>query len=482
MPTPIDPNTLAPGRTFTQGLYTRRGVMLVAPNSPLTPEICHACSERAVAIIDGEPTWNLYLAGSHHDIHQAIARDELATGLDPFDTTQPKDPALHQRERRRAASTIIDSLLKTWTAIPLTHTTNTTPLAEDDQPPEDPARWPAHQRLATFRNTRIEAIEQIHKRIADGAEVRAAETHAIADELVTLWLRFPARFPQLADHALADHTLADHSLANHSPSDHTPNQPNTNDPANTDESHTRRIATHAWTAAVHAVALTAHAKWDAHDVAAAAQAAILADVGMTLLPPRTTDPPRQLNEIELNRLWRHPGYSVSMLETVPDLPENIRRAVYQHHERNDGSGYPARLHDNEIAQLARYLAVADVYAAATAPRPHRPAKHPHAALRELVHHAANNRYDRHAVRALTNALGIFPVGAGVRLSTGEHARVIANNKHALDRPVVRTTRHANHKSTPGPIIDLAEFLPWQLHILGPTDDPAKTWSRPRHAC
>ena len=70
----------------------------------------------------------------------------------------------------------------------------------------------------------------------------------------------------------------------------------------------------------------------------------------------------------------------------------VSEIVRQHHERLDGSGYPAGLRGDAIMLEARILAVADVVEAMCAARPHRPAPGLEAALAE-IEQAAGRLYD-----------------------------------------------------------------------------------------
>ena len=71
---------------------------------------------------------------------------------------------------------------------------------------------------------------------------------------------------------------------------------------------------------------------------------------------------------------------------------NVAEMIRQHHERLDGSGYPAGLRDGEILPEARILAVADVVEAMISHRPYRPALPIEVAMAELED-GAGTRYD-----------------------------------------------------------------------------------------
>jgi HD-GYP domain-containing protein (c-di-GMP phosphodiesterase class II) len=68
---------------------------------------------------------------------------------------------------------------------------------------------------------------------------------------------------------------------------------------------------------------------------------------------------------------------------IPGIKRNVAQIILQHHERNDGSGYPNSLRGEEQSPLARIVAVADIYDAMTSDRPYRSAMSRDAALAEL---------------------------------------------------------------------------------------------------
>jgi HD-GYP domain-containing protein (c-di-GMP phosphodiesterase class II) len=74
------------------------------------------------------------------------------------------------------------------------------------------------------------------------------------------------------------------------------------------------------------------------------------------------------------------GYE--MLSKV-NLPEKIGQAIYEHHERVNGSGYPRGIKDRDISDEAKILIVADVVEAMVSHRPYRPALGLDVALEEI---------------------------------------------------------------------------------------------------
>lgn len=101
-------------------------------------------------------------------------------------------------------------------------------------------------------------------------------------------------------------------------------------------------------------------------------AAILLDVGKISIPAEILNKTASLSEAEMSIIETHVNLGANILEKVP-WPWDIVRFVKEHHERLDGSGYPNRLHDDEICLESRILMVADTVDAMINHRPYRPA-------------------------------------------------------------------------------------------------------------
>ncbi len=167
-------------------------------------------------------------------------------------------------------------------------------------------------------------------------------------------------------------------------------------------------------------------------------AGLLHDVGMARVPAEIILQPRPLTEGERLEVQRHPAYGVDLLGRTTCVSQVVLMAVYQTHERIDGSGYPKQRKAFFIHDYAKALAVADVFVALQSPRPHREPLSPYQAARAVVYKASQGELDRRMVRALLCAVGLYPIGSWVQLNSGEIGRVIGlqNPNEAYDRPWV----------------------------------------------
>ena len=127
------------------------------------------------------------------------------------------------------------------------------------------------------------------------------------------------------------------------------------------------------------------------------------DIGKIGIPAEILSKPSALSEIEFSLIKQHPQTGRELLGDIR-FRQPVAGIVAQHHERQDGSGYPAGLQGDEIMLEARILAVADVVEAMASHRPYRAALGLEAALAE-VSAGAGTRYDDEAVAACKRVFG-----------------------------------------------------------------------------
>jgi HD-GYP domain-containing protein (c-di-GMP phosphodiesterase class II) len=123
----------------------------------------------------------------------------------------------------------------------------------------------------------------------------------------------------------------------------------------------------------------------------------LHDIGKIALPAEILSRPGKISTVEFNLIKSHPEVGYGILKDI-EFPWPVAQAVLQHHERLDGSGYPAGLTGNAIIREAKILAVADVVEAMASHRPYRPCLGIQAALEEISNHKGL-LFDSEAVEA-----------------------------------------------------------------------------------
>ncbi len=94
----------------------------------------------------------------------------------------------------------------------------------------------------------------------------------------------------------------------------------------------------------------------------------LHDLGKCEVPADLINKPGKLTAAEWEMMRMHPTYGERILANSNHLNETIRPIVVQHHEREDGSGYPSGRKGPHIHEYARICTIADVYDALTSTR------------------------------------------------------------------------------------------------------------------
>lgn len=125
--------------------------------------------------------------------------------------------------------------------------------------------------------------------------------------------------------------------------------------------------------------------------------AILHDIGKLFVPAEILTRPGHLSGPEIELVKSHAEHGYEILKDI-EFHRPVHLIVRQHHERLDGSGYPAGLMGDEILIEARILGVADAVEAMSSHRPYRPGKGIESALEE-VRKASGTAYDPSVVDA-----------------------------------------------------------------------------------
>ena len=207
---------------------------------------------------------------------------------------------------------------------------------------------------------------------------------------------------------------------------------------------------HAFNTSVLAINIATAMGYNVEQVREVGIAALFQDLGMAMVPRDLVQAPRKLDSVEFIDIQKHTILGLYVLEQIKGLPASARLAMYQHHERADGSGYTQRRERLWIHKFAQISAVADVYDALTSDRPWRTAQAPYLAMEFVIKQANKGTFNGEIIRGLLRYLSLFPVGSFVRLTTGEIGKVVHTNGDAFDRPVVSVLINPEGQRHPAP--------------------------------
>lgn len=176
-------------------------------------------------------------------------------------------------------------------------------------------------------------------------------------------------------------------------------------------------------------------------------AGALADCGMAKISSKIREKREALTEQEFGEIRKHPIHSYKMVRELPALKEEMKVAIYQHHERLDGSGYYHGVKSNNISIFAQIIAVADTFHAMTSERLYRTKESPFKVI-EMIKESEFGKFNIQVVNALINLVADLPIGTKIELSNLERGEVMFINQFSPTRPMVKL-------ENTGEIIDLS---------------------------
>ena len=195
---------------------------------------------------------------------------------------------------------------------------------------------------------------------------------------------------------------------------------------------------------------------------------LLLDIGKILLPDGLLEKKGTLKPEENAALKRHVQFGMQLVQDAKSFPAEVLDIVENHHERQNGSGYPKGLRKNQIGMYANMAAIVDCFQALTNVRPYAAPTPPSEALQRL--YDWKGRFFHEAlVEQFIQCVGIYPVGSLVELNTGEVGIVISQNRVRRLLPKVLLILDAVKKAYSYPVtLDLinkpktVEDIPYEI--------------------
>lgn len=195
------------------------------------------------------------------------------------------------------------------------------------------------------------------------------------------------------------------------------------------------IHDHSIASCVWAIVFGKHLGLGTADLQVLGLGALLMDVGKTRIPTKLLVKSAELSTEEKLFMQKHVEFGLEIARSVDGVDSRVIQIIESHHERYNGIGYPAGLKGNDIPVFARIAGIVDAYDAMTTFRPYAKPISTYEAMRKLSD-VAGVEFQAEMVEQFVQAVGIFPVGTLVELSTGEVGVVVAQNRTRRLRPQV----------------------------------------------
>jgi putative nucleotidyltransferase with HDIG domain len=165
-------------------------------------------------------------------------------------------------------------------------------------------------------------------------------------------------------------------------------------------------------------------------------AALMHDIGKVKTPPEILNKPEKLTDREFEVLRRHTVEGAEILRSTPEMPALAPVVAFEHHLRNDGSGYPLGVLRPSLNLGTMLCGIADVYDAMRSQRVYQQA-FPTDRILAVLKQNDGAQFDQNLVRRFSQLVGIYPAGNLVRLDSGDIAVVLKVYAPDPYRPRVR---------------------------------------------
>ncbi|MDC7221842.1 MAG: HD domain-containing protein [Spirochaetales bacterium] len=177
-----------------------------------------------------------------------------------------------------------------------------------------------------------------------------------------------------------------------------------------------------------------------HKVIEVGISCMLHEVGMLQIPPEIYNKEGTLTPEEKKTISLHPllGYRMlkEMKEIQPPLSQDILLGILEHHERENGTGYPQKLGANRISLYGKIIAIACSYDAQISSRPFRSEKDAHTSIATLLKEM-ESLYDRDILLPLLESLSLYPIGCYVIMKNKAIGVVTKTNSEKPRYPIVK---------------------------------------------
>lgn len=196
------------------------------------------------------------------------------------------------------------------------------------------------------------------------------------------------------------------------------------------------VISHSMNVATMAIAVGLGLGMKPHEIELLGAAGMLHDVGKLYIDRKILDKPAKLTDEEYAAVKNHAKIGERKLAQNEELDRKIRLVAMQHHENNDGSGYPNGLKRDDIILESRIIHVCDVYEAMIAKRVYKEGILPGLAM-EFIMSKCGTMFDKEVLDVFVHTVPAYKTGDKITLSSGENAIVIHGTQKNSLRPVIK---------------------------------------------
>jgi putative nucleotidyltransferase with HDIG domain len=178
-------------------------------------------------------------------------------------------------------------------------------------------------------------------------------------------------------------------------------------------------------------------------------AALMHDIGKVHTPLEILNKPDKLTDEEFKIMKQHVVDGAHVLRRTPETPALAPVVAFEHHLKQDLSGYPENIGSRKLNLCTMVVSVVDVFDALRSNRAYR-AGMATDRIKHIMGQQDGTTFNRTLLRRFVNLMGLFPIGTLVRLNTDELGVVTQTHPEDPFRPQVKliTDRKGDKLETP----------------------------------
>lgn len=185
-------------------------------------------------------------------------------------------------------------------------------------------------------------------------------------------------------------------------------------------------------------------------------AGLMHDIGKVRTPSEILIKPGRLTDEEMGIIKRHVVDGAQILRRTPDMPSLAPVVAFEHHLKQDLSGYPEHIGHRTLNLCTMLVSIADVFDALRTKRAYRDGL-PADRVRAMLNEQSGTAFEPTLLRRFITLMGVFPVGTLVRMETGEVGVVVAEHQSDPSRPKIKVVMDAMGARLPEPaVVDTSE--------------------------
>ena len=186
-------------------------------------------------------------------------------------------------------------------------------------------------------------------------------------------------------------------------------------------------------------------------------AALLHDIGKARIPLEIINKPDILTDEEWEAVERHPFEGAFILSDIPGISKMAMVTAFEHHQHGGVNGYPRMEGPVEQHLFSQIVSLVDAYEVLNASRVYYKVQMPHEQVIEILAGRRGRDFNAVLVKAFIKLVGIFPIGALLKLSSGETGLVVHQTEDPMRPCILLLTKFDGSEKESGEEISLLEM-------------------------